>query len=192
MFLIGPLPVSDQPALCQENEKVKGIKACGNRGLPDKTVGEILLSAAGLILALEYQDTLWLQDTVCLTKSVPVKPMQAFFIRKYTEATIDPITGSLFQSFPLGGQKRRVEHHAVNTLIRKRQMTSVCLRHTLALRIDVKAGRWRFNACPIVKSSNAVGGIAVDLSTRRMEPQDISDDLTLIVGYNGPVKLDQQ
>ena len=67
MLLIGPLPVSNQPALCQENEKIKGIKPYMNRSLPDETMGEILLSAAGLILALEYQDTLCFQDTVCIT-----------------------------------------------------------------------------------------------------------------------------
>ena len=34
MLLIGPLPVSNQPALCQENEQIERIETNSNRCLP--------------------------------------------------------------------------------------------------------------------------------------------------------------
>ena len=181
MLLIGPLPVRDQAALCQKNEQVEGIETCRNRRLPDETMGEVLLSAACFILALEDQNPTTLEHPVRFLQCIPVKTMKALFIREYPESPVDAIARSSGQGFARGRQERRVEHHTVDAGIIDWQTTSIRLRYAFSLWVDIKAQQRRINSRPVVKSPNAVGGITVDLPSRNMELQDISDDFSLVI-----------
>ena len=56
------------------------------------------------------------------------------------------------------------------------------LMHRFRLRMNIELQPRGFNSGSIVECSSAVGGIAVDFSTRHMEAKYVADDLRLISG----------
>ena len=62
--LILLLPVGDQPVLRQQDKQVLRIKARRHRRVHNEHMGDVLLSAADLVLALEDQDAVRLQHPV--------------------------------------------------------------------------------------------------------------------------------
>lgn len=181
MLLVSRLPVCDQPVLRQQHKKVLRIEAGLNRRVHDEHMAHVLLPAADLVLALEDQDTARLQHPVRFPEHIRIALMQALLIRVHSKAPVDPVTVPGCEAFPLGRQKRRIEHHAAYRLIRQWKMSGICFHNVLCLRMDIKPQRRRFYTGPVIKSPGAEGRIAVDFSLRHMEPQNVPDDLPLVI-----------
>ena len=95
MSLIPGLPVSYQPALCQQDKQIERIEARLHRFVHDEDMGEVLFPAARLILALKDQDAARFQHPMGLTQHITVEAMKGLLIGKYTETTVYEIPFSL-------------------------------------------------------------------------------------------------
>ena len=88
MLLISHLPLRHETAPCHQVKQVEWIEAHPDRLVHHKDVAEVLFSAADLIAALEYQDTIRLQHSVGFRQCVPVESVELVFVWKDAEPSV--------------------------------------------------------------------------------------------------------